>query len=96
MSDMNVGNATSTYTDYQTSVTTKANKLTKTEITKQTNAASNISKKNEGKLSSKAQDFLKNLRKQYGDYDFLVGNSTDDLNSLSKNESKEFSVVHGK
>lgn len=48
---------------------------------------------NEARLSSKAQAFLKNLRKQYGDYDFLIGNSTDDLKALVKSGSKEFSVV---
>lgn len=52
-----------------------------------------ISSKNEDKLSKKAQDFLKSLRTKYGDYDFMVGNSTDDLRSLSKSGSKEFSVI---
>lgn len=55
--------------------------------------ASSISNTTESKLSSKAQNFLKNLRKQYGDYDFFVGNSTDDLKSLVKSGNKEFSVV---
>lgn len=36
---------------------------------------------------------MKNLRKQYGDYDFFIGNSTDDLKSLAKSGRKEFSVV---
>ena len=52
-----------------------------------------ISSKNEAKLSQKAQNFLKNLRQKYGDYDFMVGNSTDDLRALSKSGSKEFSVI---
>ena len=52
-----------------------------------------ISSKNEEKLSKKAQDFLKNLREKYGDYDFLIGNGTDDLKALSKSGSKEFSVI---
>lgn len=56
-------------------------------------AVNDISGKNESKLSSKAQDFLKNLRSKYGDYDFLVGNSSDDLKTLSKSGSKEFSVI---
>lgn len=47
----------------------------------------------EAKLSSKAQDYLKTLRKQYGDYDFFVGDSTDDLKTLAKSGTKEFSVV---
>lgn len=45
------------------------------------------------KLSDKAAAFLENLRKTYGDFDFIVGNSGDDLRSLVKNSSKEFSVV---
>ncbi|HCU2974959.1 DUF6033 family protein [Clostridioides difficile] len=57
------------------------------------NKVNDISSKNESKLSSKAQDFLKNLRSKYGDYDFLVGNSTDDLKLLSKSGSKEYSVI---
>lgn len=36
---------------------------------------------------------MKNLRKQYGDFDFFIGNSTDDLKALVKSGSKEFSVV---
>lgn len=52
-----------------------------------------ISGKNEANLSKKAQDFLKNLREKYGDYDFMIGNSTDDLKALSKTGNKEFSVI---
>lgn len=55
--------------------------------------SSPISKKNEENLSKKAQDFLANLRKQYGDYDFFVGNGSDDLKALSKSGSKEYSVI---
>lgn len=54
---------------------------------------SDISKSNESKLSSKAQAFLENLRKQYGDYDFFIGNSTDDLKTLVKSGNKEFTVI---
>lgn len=54
---------------------------------------SSVTKTNESKLSSKAQEFLKNLRKQYGDYDFFIGNSTDDLKALAKSGNKEFSVI---
>ena len=64
----------------------------KKEETKET-ANTSISKTNEAKLSSKAQEFLKNLRSKYGDYDFLIGNSTDDLKALVKSGNKEFSVV---
>ena len=52
-----------------------------------------ISAKNEEKLSHKAQEFLKNLRGKYGDYDFMIGNGSDELMSLSKSGSKEYSVI---
>lgn len=52
-----------------------------------------ISEKNEAKLSSKAQEFLENLRAQYGEYDFLIGNKTDDLKALAKSGSKEFTII---
>lgn len=55
--------------------------------------ANDISGKNEEKLSVKAQDFLKKLRAKYGDYDIMIGNSTDDLKALAKSGSKEFSVI---
>lgn len=44
-------------------------------------------------LSQKAADLLAKLRKRYGDYDFIVGNAGDDLRSLVKGSSKEFSVI---
>lgn len=59
----------------------------------ETEKANNISGNNEARLSSKAQEFLKNLRRQYGDFDFFIGNGTDDLKSLAKSGSKEFSVI---
>lgn len=52
-----------------------------------------VSEANENKLSKKAQDYLKNLRSQYKDYDFFVGNTADDLKSLSKSGKKEFSII---
>lgn len=55
--------------------------------------SSDISAKNENKLSSKAQKFLKNLRQKYKDYDFLVGNGSDELKTLAKIGNKEFSVI---
>lgn len=50
-------------------------------------------KSSESKLSEKAAAFLENLRKTYGDFDFIVGNAGDDLRSLVKNSNKEFSVI---
>ncbi|MDE6024312.1 MAG: hypothetical protein K2G45_02560 [Lachnospiraceae bacterium] len=53
----------------------------------------NVTGTTESKLSSKAQDYLKKLRKQYSNYDFFVGDSSDDLKSLAKSGTKEFSVI---
>lgn len=57
------------------------------------NKNSNVSANNEAKLSEKAQNFLKGLRSKYGNYDFMVGNGADELRTLSKSGSKEFSVI---
>lgn len=53
----------------------------------------NISKKNEEKLSTKAQKYLADLRKQYGDYDIVVGNRTDDMQALAKGQGKDTTVI---
>lgn len=73
----------------------------KNEVSKETKAAdiqkkgigADISAKNESKLSAKAQNYLNSLREKYGDYDFMIGNSTDDLKELSASGTKEFSVI---
>lgn len=52
-----------------------------------------ISKKNEEKLSTKAQKYLADLRKQYGDYDIVVGNRTDDMQTLAKGQGKDTTVI---
>ena len=56
-------------------------------------STNSISANNEEKLSKKAQDFLKNLRSKYGDFDFMIGNGSDEIRALSKSGSKEFSVI---
>lgn len=53
----------------------------------------NISGNNEKKLSEKAQALLERLRKQYGDYEFLIGNGQDELQTLANGGGKEFSVI---
>lgn len=63
------------------------------QVKSSTASVNSISAKNEEKLSKKAQDFLKNLRAKYGNYDFMVGNGSDDIRTLSKNGSKEFSII---
>lgn len=69
----------------------------KTDTTKKTEAAKNSTaaevKSSEYKLSDKAQKYLDKLRKDYGDYDFVIADAGDDLKGLMKQSSKEFSVV---
>lgn len=77
---------------YEEAYASSKKEVVKREETKET-VHTGISETNESKLSSKAQEYLKNLRKQYGDYDFLIGNRTDDLKTLLKSGNKEFSVV---
>lgn len=51
----------------------------------------NANQTDESKLSAKAQSYLENLRKQYGDYDFFV---SDDLDAAqTTGSSKEYSVI---
>ena len=52
-----------------------------------------ILKKNEEKLTTKAQKCLADLRKQYGDYDIVVGNRTDDMQALAKGQGKDTTVI---
>ena len=47
----------------------------------------------EGKLSTKAADYLNDLRKQYSDYDFVVADAGDDYKGLVKQSSKEYTVI---
>ena len=58
-----------------------------------TSSENAISKANETKLSQRAQDYLNGLRDKFGDYDFMVGNSNDDLRSMVNGSNKEFSVI---
>jgi len=45
------------------------------------------------KLSPKAQAYLENLRKQYGDYDFIVTEKIDNPEELAKQGTKAYSVI---
>lgn len=47
----------------------------------------------ESQLSQKAAAYLADLRKDYGDFDFIVGNAGDDLKALARSSDKEFSVI---
>ncbi|MGN0617871.1 MAG: DUF6033 family protein [Ruminiclostridium sp.] len=66
----------------------KSSKADKTEAAK----TSEKVKSGEQKLSAKAQKFLEQLRKSYGDYDFVIADKGDDMQGLM-DRSKEFSVV---
>lgn len=45
------------------------------------------------KLSPKAQAYLENLRKQYGDYDFIITDKIDNPQELAKQGTKAYSVI---
>ena len=47
----------------------------------------------ESRLSGKAEKYLESLRKQYGDYDFIVADNALSRRSLLKQSNKEVSVV---
>ena len=44
-------------------------------------------------LSPKAQEYLEKLRKQYGDYDFIIADKIDNPNELAKQSTKAYSVI---
>ena len=95
MGNMNIGGTISRYAGYQMTANNRnrANTKATTAASKNVTESIDISQKNEEKLSEKAQEYLKSLREKYGEYDFLVGNCTDDLKSLAKSGSKEFSII---
>lgn len=47
----------------------------------------------EDKLSDTAKSYLDNLRKSYGDYDFIVADAGDDKKALLGQSNKEFSII---
>ena len=63
-----------------------------TDITR-TTTENSVSKANEEKLSARAQEYLEKLREEFGDYDFMVGNSSDNLSEMVNSSNKEFSVI---
>ena len=50
-------------------------------------------KSSEDKLSSRAKSYLENLRKKYGDYDFIVADAGDDKKALFDKSDKEISIM---
>lgn len=47
----------------------------------------------EKKLSERAQDYLKQLREKYGDFDFVVADDMSDPQSLTNGNTKGYSVI---
>lgn len=60
---------------------------------KDTAEQSKVAGSSEDKLSTKAKNYLENLRKTYGDYDFYVADAGVDRRALLSGSTKEFSVV---
>lgn len=60
---------------------------------KETAEESKVAKSSEDKLSTKAKNYLENLRKTYGDYDFYVADAGVDRRALLSGSTKEFSVI---
>ena len=60
---------------------------------KNNTASEQAVKSSENKLSSKAKNYLDNLRKTYGDYDFIVADEGDDRSALLDKSNKEYSVI---
>lgn len=52
-----------------------------------------VAKSAEDKLSTQAKSYLEKLRKQYGDYDFIIADAGDDRRKLLDKSDKEFSVI---
>ena len=75
---------------YETKVFQKKNGVDKV---KNSTSADQIAKTSEEKLSSKAKAYLDELRKTYGDYDFIVADEGVDRNELLNQSNKEFSVM---
>ena len=60
---------------------------------KETAEESKVAQSSEDKLSTKAKNYLENLRKTYGDYDFYVADAGVDRRALLSGSTKEFSVI---
>ena len=60
---------------------------------KNNTASEQAVKSSENKVSSKAKNYLDNLRKTYGDYDFIVADEGVDRSALLDKSNKEYSVI---
>ena len=68
-------------------------KKTGTDKVKDAAMAEKTAKSSEDKLSSKAKAYLENLRKTYGDYDFIIADAGTDRRELLSQSDKEYSVM---
>ena len=75
---------------YETKVQQKKNT---TDKVKNSVTTDKIAKSSEDKLSSKAKAYLEELRKTYGDYDFIIADEGSDRKELLNQSDKEFSVM---
>ena len=75
---------------YENTVQQKKESMVKV---KNNTASEQAVKSSENKLSSKAKNYLDNLRKTYGDYDFIVADEGDDRSALLDKSNKEYSVI---
>ena len=78
---------------YEPSKATKADPLSGLSKTSSVGQANRISEANEGNLSQKAKDYLKNLREANDDFDFYVANGDDETNSVFGSSGKEYAVA---
>lgn len=63
------------------------------DTVKDSKSTEQVAKSSEEKLSSKAKAYLENLRKTYGDYDFIIADAGTDRKELLNQSDKEFSVM---
>jgi len=75
---------------YEKAVAQKKDSVVKTKVN---SASAQTVKSSEDKLSNKAKSYLENLRKTYGDYDFIIADAGDDRRALLDKSDKEFSVI---
>lgn len=84
------GNYTQVTDYYKNNAVSKQSGADKSKETQNTEAKI---KSSEDKLSTKTQKYLESLRKDNGDFDFIVADKGDDFKGLVKQSNKEFTVV---
>lgn len=77
-------------TYYENTIKQKKDSTVKTQNNK---ALGQAAKSSEEKLSTKAKNYLDSLRKNYGDYNFIIADEGDDRRALLGKSDKEFSII---